>query len=77
MNVERARRYLGNISRPVLYEIIRQGALPATRTGTALRIRRGDLDRYITKSRIRPGEVGKACRRWYPNHSPGPAPPTS
>jgi site-specific DNA recombinase len=66
LSVEQVRRSLGNIGRRVLYDIIREGQLPATRKGTALRIRRGDLARYVERSRIQPGHLGKSCRRWYP-----------
>lgn len=63
LSVEQARRYLGNIGRRVLYDIIRSGELDATRRGTALRIRRGDLVRYVERSRIEPGGLNKAPHR--------------
>jgi hypothetical protein len=46
----------------MLYDIVRSGEMVATRKGTALRIRKGDLVRYVERSRIEPGQVGRSCQ---------------
>ena len=40
-----------NVSKALVYRLIRQGFLPAVRIGHAVRVRRVDLDAYIEECR--------------------------
>jgi excisionase family DNA binding protein len=38
---------IANVSRPTVWRLVRDGALPAIRVGHQVRIRRDDLDAYL------------------------------
>lgn len=46
LTVEEVRAEL-NIGRTLIYQLIWSGALPVIRIGSALRVRRADLDAYV------------------------------
>jgi excisionase family DNA binding protein len=51
-----AAEYLG-ISENTLYRLIDEGLLPAYRPGRSLRLRTPDLDAYLERARVQPGDL--------------------
>ncbi len=51
-----AARYLG-IYLSTLYRLINAGDVPAYQIGRVIRLRRVEVDAYIERSRVRPGEL--------------------
>ncbi len=51
-----AARYLG-IYLTTLYRLIEAGDVPAYKIGRVIRLRRVEVDAFIDRSRIRPGEL--------------------
>ena len=51
-----AARYLG-LGLVTLYKLIDAGDLPAYRLGRVIRLRRAEIDAFIERSRVRPGEL--------------------
>ena len=76
MGVPAVASYLGVMLRTV-YAIIDEGQLPAFKIRRVIRIRREDVDEYLERCRIKPGEL----RHLYPATSeedewePGPDSP--
>lgn len=56
MNTKEAARHLG-ITPRTLYRFIDEGLLPAYHFGRVYRLQRSDVDAFIGKSRIKPGEL--------------------
>ena len=54
VSAEQAGRYLGG-SRRLTYELVARGELSALRW--PVRVRRSELERYVERSRLRPGEL--------------------
>jgi excisionase family DNA binding protein len=48
------------VSRTV-YGLINAGRLPGYRIGRVIRVRQGDLDRYLESVRIEPGSLDHLC----------------
>jgi excisionase family DNA binding protein len=56
MSTEAAAAYIGVTSR-TLYRFIDEGHLPAYRFGRVIRLRTDDVEAYIERCRIKPGEL--------------------
>ncbi len=52
-----AAEYLGVTLRTV-YKFVDQGDIPAYKLGRVFRIRRSDLDDFLERCRVQPGELG-------------------
>jgi excisionase family DNA binding protein len=51
-----AAKYLGVVTR-TLYRLVNDGQVPAFKFGRVIRFRRTDLDDYIERCRIQPGDL--------------------
>ncbi len=51
-----AAEYLG-VTLRMVYKLIDQGQVPAYKIGRVLRIRRADLDAFLERSRVKPGDL--------------------
>jgi len=51
-----AAEYLG-VTLRTIYKLIDQGDLPAYKIGRVFRMRRSDLDDFLERSRVQPGEL--------------------
>ncbi len=56
LGVPGAARYLGVYLR-TMYRFINEGEIPAYRFGRVIRIRRSDLDDFLERSRVQPGDL--------------------
>ena len=56
MSTQEAARRLGVTSR-TLYRFIDEGSLAAYKMGRVLRLKRGDVDEFIERSRVKPGTL--------------------
>ena len=54
---EEAARRLG-VKLKTVYRFIEDGELPATRVGRRHRVSAEDLDRFLDRCRVKPGELG-------------------
>ena len=66
MSTKDAAAYLG-VNLRTLYRFIDAGELPAYKFGRVIRLRRGDVDQFISAARIRPGTL----EHLYPEPSRG------
>ncbi len=57
LGVPGAARCLG-LHQETTYKLIDQGQIPAYKFGRVIRIRRGDLDEFLERCRVSPGELG-------------------
>lgn len=48
--------YLGVVQRTI-YKLVDQGDIPAFKIGRVIRIRRSDLDDFLERSRVQPGDL--------------------
>lgn len=51
-----AAQYLG-VTLRVVYKLVDRGEIPAYRIGRVFRMRRSDLDAFLERSRVQPGEL--------------------
>jgi excisionase family DNA binding protein len=56
LGVPGAARYIGVYQRTI-YKLIDRGEIPAFKIGRVFRIRRADLDDFLERSRVRPGDL--------------------
>lgn len=66
MGTVEAAEHLG-VTLRTLYRLIDTGQLPAYKFGRVIRLRREEVDRFVSEARISPGQLAHL----YPQHPPG------